>query len=463
MDGAAKPRLFGVRGVIPAMTYPAQVIIRQPTNLTAPALAIIKTGEYQRNYVDPAKALVSTNTQSYQSWYDSAGNRRGYLGYGNTNNDNLIMSNETATGAWVVFTNAIQRVSINSSGNATFAAPASGITALFQGVSASGTVIKVTPAGATDIGALVDSSGTAGCRALFSGLTAQGSSQFYIGANNAANDLITGSAIGELCIRSSLGVNFTSNGGTRVMYMSSNLGVSIFGPTTAVNSLSIAGPTAASANAAAMLINTTSTASQSFGMDIRAGTNSADYCAIFRNQGTTANLLIIRGNGEFQVPGGVSTPSVTCLFPGLISRCSTTTNFTSNTTLAAITGMNVAVNEVGGIWSFEGVLFVNEVTSSAGGFKMDFQGGTVTVLGNDVSVYGITGTTLTVPAATGGTGTLFTFGTVSISTAVTAIWFKGFFAVNATGTFGPRGAQSVSSANTTSVLAGSWMRCYKIT
>jgi hypothetical protein len=49
-----------------------------------------------------------------------------------------------------------------------------------------------------------------------------------------------------------------------------------------------------------------STTGSSFGLNIQAGTNASDICAIFRNQGNTQNFFEITGAGVVTVTGGAT-------------------------------------------------------------------------------------------------------------------------------------------------------------
>lgn len=212
-DGVGKPRYFGARNIpIAGLQRNTQVVIHPPVNGGNP-LALVRCGEYLRCITDPASLLTSVNTQSYQAWWTSAGARRGYFGYGNTTDDSLILANETAAGGISLRTNSTNRLSIDINGFVGIATPsASGVALTVSAATSSGNVITAVSVGAGDFGFFSDSSATANCRA---GLTAKNSiGQVYLALNASANDLITGSAAGDLCIRSAQGICFTGNAGT---------------------------------------------------------------------------------------------------------------------------------------------------------------------------------------------------------------------------------------------------------
>lgn len=63
------------------------------THLFAPAAGIpisLQAAEYMRG------TLSGTSSQNFQTWYDATGVRRGYFGFGNTNDSTLILASEAS-------------------------------------------------------------------------------------------------------------------------------------------------------------------------------------------------------------------------------------------------------------------------------------------------------------------------------------------------------------------------------
>lgn len=71
-------------------------------------LTIVKTGEYQREVL-----AAPGDFQAYQAWFTSALVRRAYFGFGNSGNDNLQLTNETAAGTIELRTNGVAALSVS--------------------------------------------------------------------------------------------------------------------------------------------------------------------------------------------------------------------------------------------------------------------------------------------------------------------------------------------------------------
>lgn len=159
------------------------------------------------------------------------------------------------------------------------------------------------------------------------------------------------------------------------------------------------------------------------------------------------------GTGNFT---GVFVNGVAVGNPITSNHVSTAVPFASTTALAVVPQLTTA-SLAAGTYAFEAVLLVSEVTSSAGGIKFDFGAGSASV-----TPFAATG--INVISNTYAPGTVIPITTVSIVAANPSIFIiKGTTTLTSAGTFGMRAAQNTSSANTTSIAVGSYIKLTKIT
>lgn len=291
---------------------------------------------------------------------------------------------------------------------------------------------------------------------------------------------------------------------------------------------------AASATLYAVRINGSSTSGQSLGLNIVAGTTSADAPLTLTNQANTVNLFKVDGNGLLTVQNNaagthtisslngasdtlaLNAPSgrfTSCLFnnagalksqiywdntnnafnflttggglvilstgalraatsplasaatqvvTGMANRLSAATTRTSTTVLAAEAGMTVTCNEIGWYRVKMLVLF-SEATSGAGGFIMDRNAGTATVVTPTFTCIRIDSTAGFSSFATlKDLTTTYSTPTTAVSPALDMYQIEGVINVTVAGTFGIRWAQNSSSANATSLAIGSHIVLTKI-
>jgi len=131
------------------------------------------------------------------------------------------------------------------------------------------------------------------------------------------------------------------------------------------------------------------------------------------------------------------------------ARCTAQTDFTTNTTLAAITGMSINL-VAGRTYSIRAHVYC--LSTANGGVKFGIAGGTATATA-------IRGNCQAYNAGTLVSGAAFTSLTTLVSaTAIyTDLVFDFTITVNAGGTLIFQGAQNASHGETTSYYVGSWM------
>lgn len=143
-------------------------------------------------------------------------------------------------------------------------------------------------------------------------------------------------------------------------------------------------------------------------------------------------------------------------FVSSTSRVTSTFSVTNSSTLAAITGLSATLQSAKTYW-FECHLFTT--SNTAGGIKVDFNGGTATAtavimdaLGGDsggTAAVRATSLATTLQAVTG------------ITTAMVQIW--GLITVNAGGTLIPRFAQQTNNGSASTVAIGSYLKVGEVT
>lgn len=125
---------------------------------------------------------------------------------GDTNTGMYFPSADTV--GWA--TNGTTRGNVNATGNWSFGAPSTGTTLAITGF-ATGVALNLLPAGATDISLVT--SGAAGNQAAFR-FDANAAIAAFIGSAGATNQLITGSAAGDYCVRTQGGaIRWSINSG----------------------------------------------------------------------------------------------------------------------------------------------------------------------------------------------------------------------------------------------------------
>jgi hypothetical protein len=137
--------------------------------------------------------------------------------------------------------------------------------------------------------------------------------------------------------------------------------------------------------------------------------------------------------------------------PLLVARVASDVAITSDTTLAAVTGMSIAV-EAGKTYAFEVNLYTTSNTS--GGVKIAIAGtATATAITYDAAFTSAAAVALAArQTALGGSGV----GVTAVTVANVRI--TGTITVNAAGTLIVQGAQNASNAAATTFLRGSTMR-----
>lgn len=163
------------------------------------------------------------------------------------------------------------------------------------------------------------------------------------------------------------------------------------------------------------------------------------------------------GTGNFT---GVFVNGVAVGNPITSNHVSTAVPLTSTTTLTAVPQL-VTASLATGTYEFEAFMVLTEVTTGTGGFKCDFAGGGATISS-------IVGSSIQFIAALAGatfnaTTSVTTLTTVATSAPGSWVQIKGSITVSVAGTFGIRAAQTVSSANATSINVGSYIKLTKIT
>jgi hypothetical protein len=159
-------------------------------------------------------ANTPTSKQDYLAWYQSDNaTRRAYFGFGNVNDEQMILAGETATSTISLRTNSLARVGITAAGTVQVGAPDTGNEAMQITGAAGGSALRVSPAtgltgvfvpivaGSNQFGMVIDASAGGVTRAGIQ-LTAQNGTTNIISTADAAGDLATGSAVSDLVIRS---------------------------------------------------------------------------------------------------------------------------------------------------------------------------------------------------------------------------------------------------------------------
>lgn len=251
-----------------------------------------------------------------------------------------------------------------------------------------------------------------------------------------------------------------------------------FPATTSGPTISVTG----AANVQSMLITGSSTASQSFGLIIKAGTNTSDVSfEVDNSAGSSAYFRVIgdggllagtptggdKGPGTLNAGGLFVNGVAVSTGAGLTEFVNSLTaiqGFTSSTTLTAVTGLTLGTIPLGNyqIWI---TMVVSEITSAAGGFKWDLAGGTL-VAANvcwDRDFFVGSGGGAQASTQLYALATADSQATVSTNVAAPSVIFlRGVMRVTTAGTFIVRCAQVASSANTTTLQIGSLVRLTKV-
>jgi hypothetical protein len=126
----------------------------------------------------------------------------------------------------------------------------------------------------------------------------------YVGSVGAANALATGSAVGDMVLRTQGGnLLFDVNGGgTSALVVTGTTGaVTINTPTGTNTALTVNG---SAGGTVASLAGTATVGG--FGLFLTVGNSAGDYCALFKNAANTVTNLAILGNGAITF-GAVAT------------------------------------------------------------------------------------------------------------------------------------------------------------
>jgi hypothetical protein len=169
-------------------------------------------------------------------------------------------------------------------------------------IPSSGTTPTLTVFGSNSIPALELISATAG-QASYMEFAANGTQQAFIGVAGAAGQISAGTSTNDLVLRSqSANIDFTANSAVSVqMQLTAAGNFTINAPSsgTALTAYGVAGsPTA--------IIKGSSTSGQSYGLQVLAGTTSADQVAGFYNQAGTTLWVSISGSGALSVAGAAA-------------------------------------------------------------------------------------------------------------------------------------------------------------
>lgn len=169
----------------------------------------------------------------------------------------------------------------------------------------------------------------------------------------------------------------------------------------------------------------------------------------------------LTANGIVSASATPLTANTTRVETGVANRKTNTT--TANTSaLAADSALLVTLNETG-TYAIEAFFAVYEATSGVGGFQFDFGNGTATLSGILFSFNGYS-TTSEANAASTSAGSAQAFASAISTNSAAPSWMRvsGVVTVSAAGTLGVRWAQSSTNANSTSLLAGSYVKFTKI-
>jgi len=171
--------------------------------------------------------------------------------------------------------------------------------------------------------------------------------------------------------------------------------------------------------------------------------------------------LTIANTGALQAPTSPLTNTTTQIATGMSVVMTSSGTTRSNSSLTTEANLAITINEAG-VYELEGMLFFYELTSGAGGFLFDLDGGTANVTWISWGTEGYVGGPV---ANAAGLGLTSSFGYTSISTSATSpSWVKISGTLNSanSGTFIPRWGQSVTNANVTNLLQGSRIKLMKI-
>lgn len=325
----------------------------------------------------------------------------------------------------------------------------------------------------------------------------------FLGINNAANDLITGSALNDLVIRAqAVNIDFSTDSGSNIALQlaAANAGVSVNAPTGANTSLTVkaiaAGQTstltiggAAITGTLTSTINNTSTVSGDIArIAITAGANNVALYATNQNQaaaivtnGPTTQQAVLRtltaipivfgtnntyagqiaSGGAWQIPTSPLSATVTQMFTGVCAYKTSDTTSASNA-LTADAALTLTINETGK-YAIEIWLPFFEATVGTGGFQFDLGSGTAVVAN---LVMGVDGFSTASVINAGVTSTTTATSAASIATSSTApSWFlaKGSLSITTVGTLAIRWAQaSTLGADPTTLKTGAYFKATKV-
>lgn len=168
----------------------------------------------------------------------------------------------------------------------------------------------------------------------------------------------------------------------------------------------------------------------------------------------------IQAANALAVPATPLSPAITRAFTGLAGFKAAALARPSTIVLASDADLLVTCAEVGW-YEVSALLLFNEATSGVGGIQFDLAAGTATLAN---TLYGSNGVANAAQYGNAARATTAVSTFATITTAATPDWAKisGVIQVTVAGTFGVRWAQAASSANATSMLAGSHLVLTKI-
>jgi hypothetical protein len=268
-------------------------------------------------------------------------------------------------------------------------------------------------------------------------------------ANNTNFFEIFGDGHGHLGPNSSLALSWTVAGNVTIAAPASGTALTVNGV----------------AGADTMQISAPNTASNSFGPQISAGTNSSDRALIVNNAANSLNLFQIFGDGGVVAGSatggdqGLGTINAQGLYvngaavtvPLVATKTSTTSR---NTTTTVTADPNLVVTLPVGNYAIQGLI---NIGCAAGGTGAGFKYGLIntgTMVGS-VGFVGMANGAVAAGAQTGSISGAIGIGTIALNSDFLSL--EGWVEVTVAGTLSFGWAQNTSNANNTNVSIGSWM------
>jgi hypothetical protein len=197
-----------------------------------------------------------------------------------------------------------------------------------------------------------------------------------------------------------------------------------------------------------------------FNWRIRNDANSGGLTWFTATRTGIASIAIAMNGGPVAIAASPLTATTTQIFTGLAGKKTAALARASTIALTADADLTVTCNEVGW-YEVSALLLFNEATSGVGGMQFDLAAGTATLAN---TLYGSNGMVNAAQYGNAARATTALSSFAAITTAATPDWSRisGVIQVTVAGTFGVRWAQVASSANATSMLAGSHLVLTKI-